>query len=156
MTPTTADIQRLVTALMECVRSIERAKRKGLASQLVLLQAIAAHKSAQPSALSVELGFHLSYLTRQIQALERTGFVDIQVNPKDGRSRLVKLTKSGRAELKRLTQIGLQRFALFVQDWTVTEVQTLASLLEKFEQSKADCSQREPPPRRRPSHNSKE
>lgn len=142
MKPTNDDVQRLVTALMECVRSIERAKRKGLASQFVIMQVLAAQKQALPSALSAETGFHLSYVTRQIQALERLGFVKVSANPADGRSRLVTLTKAGRAEIGHLAKVGLKRFSLFVADWDSSEVQLLASLLEKFEKSKADVNKR--------------
>lgn len=149
MRTTSTDVKRLVNALMECVRSIERAKRKGLASQLVVMQTIAAHKNSQPSILSAELGLHLSSITRQIQTLSRAGLVKVTVNSADGRSRLVNLTKTGCAELNRLTQIGLKRFALFVEDWDASEVQTLASLLEKFEKSKTEVSKRVPQPLRR-------
>ena len=154
MAPTSSDVKRMVAALMASVQSIERAKRRGLASQLVALQAIAAHKRVQPSTLSAELRLHQSSVTRQIQALERAGHVKVTANPADGRSCFVELTRSGRAELVRLTQFGLKRFALFVKDWDASEVRTLARLLEKLEKSKAEVVEREPQPMRRESRKS--
>jgi len=148
MRPTSDDVKQMVAALMTTVQNIERAKRRGLAGRLVTLQAIAAHKKAQPSMLSAELGLHQSTITRQIQTLQRAGFVQVATNPADGRSCFVKLTKAGRAELDHLTKIGLQRFALFVKEWDADEVRMLARLLEKLERSKAEVSRRDPQPMR--------
>jgi MarR family transcriptional regulator, temperature-dependent positive regulator of motility len=133
----------MVAALMATVTSIERAKSRGKASELVALQAIAAHGNVQPSTLSVELRLHQSSVTRQIQAFERAGFVKVAANPADGRSCHVSLTAAGRAELRRLTQFGLKRFALFVEEWDAKDVRTLARLLERFEKSKAEVARRE-------------
>lgn len=146
MGASSSDIRRLVAALMASVTSIERAKRKGPASVLASLQAIDAHRRVLPSVLSAELGLHQSSVTRQVQALERAGHVKVTPNPDDGRSCYVALTKSGRKELTRLTQFGLERFALFVADWDAEDVRTLARLLEKFEASKAEVAKRSPQP----------
>jgi DNA-binding MarR family transcriptional regulator len=146
MALSSSDVKRMVTALMATVTSIERAKRRGLASQLTMLQAIASRKRAVPSALSDELGLHQSSITRQVQSLERSGLVKVTANPADGRSCLVELTKAGRAELRQLTKFGLQRFALFVADWDAEEVRTMTRLLHKFESSKAEVASRDPQP----------
>jgi DNA-binding MarR family transcriptional regulator len=137
MSPTNSDVKQMVSALMTLVQGIERAKRRGLASQLVSLQVIAAHKQVQPSTLSAKLGLHQSTVTRQIQAFERAGLVELVANPADGRSCFVKLTKAGRAEVNRLTRIGLERFALFVKEWDAADVRTLSRLLVKMERSMA-------------------
>jgi len=149
MKPTQQDVRRLVAVLMDCVRGIENAKRKGLASQLALLQAIAQLKKTSPSALQAELGWHLSHVTRQIQSLAAAGLARVSVHPVDGRSRVVELTRKGKAELSQLTEMGLKRFALFLEGWDAGEVRSLAALLEKFQKSKADAVQRHPQPLRR-------
>jgi hypothetical protein len=62
----------------------------------------------------------------------------------------VTLTPAGAGALQRLTQAGLDRFALFVADWEPGEVQTLAALLDKLRTSMAAVGEREqPPPARR-------
>ena len=146
MKASSSDVKRMVAALMASVTSIERAKRRGLASVLATLQTIDAHKRVLPSTLSAELGLHQSSVTRQIQALEREGRVKVTANPEDGRSCYVELTKQGRAELRQLTKFGLKRFASFVADWDAEEVRTLARLLEKLEVSKAKVVKRDPQP----------
>ena len=146
MSPTPKDVKRMVAALMASLKSLERAKSRGKASLLVALQTIAAHKRVQPSALSSELRLHQSSVTRQIQTLQRAGHVKVTANPADGRSCFISLTDSGRAELGRLTQFGLKRFATFVDDWDAKEVRTLARLLEKLERCKAEVARRETHP----------
>lgn len=131
---------------MDCVRGIERAKRKGPASNLALLQAIAKLKKATPTALQAELGWHLSHVTRQIQSIQAEGLVRVSTHPGDARSRIVELTRLGKKELSHLTKIGLSRFALFLQGWDASEVRLLATLLEKFQESKAEAVQRHPQP----------
>lgn len=130
----------MVAALMTVLQSTERARRKGDASRLSTLFAIAARSESSPKALSEELGFHPSSVTRQVQALEEDGCVVVVADPEDGRSCRVKLTAVGRAEIERLRVVGLQRFASFVAKWDVEEVRTLTRLLAKLEASKAEVN----------------
>jgi DNA-binding MarR family transcriptional regulator len=130
----------MVAALMTVLRSTERARRKGDASRLAMLSVIAAHPESNPKAISEEVGFHPSSITRQIQALEDDGHVKVTADPADGRSCQVKLTAAGQTELERLREIGLQRFTSFVAKWEPDEVRTLTQLLLKLEQSKIEVS----------------
>ena len=127
---------------MGVVGSIEKSKRQGQAGHLLLLQAIAGRERSRPTELSADLGLHQSSITRQVQALESSGHVDVQADPQDGRSCFVRLTDSGREEMLRLTQLGLARFTGYVDDWDAAEVQTLTELLNKLESSKSDSNRR--------------
>ncbi len=131
---------------MAVVSGIERAKRQGQASTLATLYLIAAREQARPSDLSLELGVHQSSITRQVQALEAASQVRITADPSDGRSCIVSVTDLGREEIRRLTEVGLGRFALFVEGWQAEEVRTLARLLTKLETSKAEVRTREKQP----------
>lgn len=128
----------MVVALMTIVRSAERANRKGDASRLAALYVIAAHPEMSPKGMSEELGLHPSSVSRQIQALERDGHVKVKADPADGRSCRVSLTASGEAEIERLKEVGLERFASFVEKWDAQEVRTFIRLLVKLELSKAE------------------
>lgn len=97
----------------------------------------------RPSDLAERLGVHPSLITRQIQELEGAGFVRVSANPDDARSLLVSLTTAGVEEQRRLREVGLDRFALFVAEWTPEEGRTLADLLEKLERSKAAVAAQE-------------
>jgi DNA-binding MarR family transcriptional regulator len=142
MKPKRQDVEQLVAALMTSLHSMERARRKGDASRLAALYVIAARPESSPKEISEELGLHPSSLTRRIQALERDGHVKVKADPADGRSCQVSLTSSGKAEVERLRQVGLQRFASFVEKWDAAEVRTLTQLLMKLEQSKTDVNAR--------------
>lgn len=127
----------MVAALMAAIQSTERASRKGDASRLMALYAIAGRPGSTPKAISEELGFHASSITRQIQTLEDEGYVNVSADPDDGRSCRVALTAAGGKEMARLQEIGMQRFASFVAGWDAAEVRELTRLLMKLEQSKA-------------------
>ncbi len=142
--PTQTDVEQLVTALFQVSAGLERGKqRNAQASALTLLQVIAAMPDASPTELAGAVSLHQSSITRQVSLLEEAGFVTAAVNPHDRRSCQIMLTEAGRAELARLFQIGMSRFATFVADWDADEVRTFTRLLMKFEASKAEVARRE-------------
>jgi DNA-binding MarR family transcriptional regulator len=130
------DVENLISALQTVLRSTERAQRQGDASRLRILSVIASHPNNTPKAISEEIGVHASSITRQVQALEKDGFLIVIPDSTDRRSCRITLAAPGQAELDRLREIGLQRWSSFVSEWEMDEVQTLTHLLEKLEQSK--------------------
>jgi DNA-binding MarR family transcriptional regulator len=141
----------MVAALFTMNAGLDRARRqrKG-ASTLALLQVIADHESIRPSDIAEHQHVHPSLVTRQVREREDAGHVLVTADPADRRSYRVTLTPAGTAELRRLVQFGLQRFALFVVDWEPDEVRTLTELLEKLKTSMATVSalERRLPPAR--------
>jgi DNA-binding MarR family transcriptional regulator len=137
MKPTRHDVLDLATSLITVVSNIHRASQKGHAATLGILGAVAARPRIRPSDVALHLGVNQSSVTRQMQKLERLGLVKLQADPSDGRSCHIVLTTTGRAEMRRLTSIGLDRFALFVKDWDARDVRSLARLLKTFEHSKS-------------------
>jgi DNA-binding MarR family transcriptional regulator len=144
--PSNDDVKSMVAALFTMNAGLERARRerKG-ASTLSLLQVIAAHEGIRPSEIADLQQVHPSLVTRQVRELEEAGFVQVTADPADGRSCLVTLVPTGADEVGRLVQFGLNRFALFVNDWEPEEVRTLTALLEKLKSSMATVSARERP-----------
>lgn len=138
------DVQEMVSALMVVVSGVERAKRQGQAGALATLYLIAAREPIRPTDLSIELGVHQSSVTRQIRAMVAVGQVHVVADAADGRSCFISLTDTGREEIRRLTEVGLGRFAGFVEDWDAEEVRTLARLLNKLEVTKAEAAKRAP------------
>jgi DNA-binding MarR family transcriptional regulator len=134
----------MVGALFTVIGGIERATRRHQrASKLNLLQVLRDGESARPSEMAERQGVHPSLVTRQVKELEDQGFVTIIQDPADGRAWLVSLTRAGKSEVRRLQDIGTDRFAAFVADWDPIEVRTLTVLLEKLERSKAAVAQRQ-------------
>ncbi|HET6569248.1 MAG TPA: MarR family transcriptional regulator [Rhodothermales bacterium] len=149
MKPDRDDVQQMVAALFTLVGSLERARRRiPGASALSVLQKIGEQEKVNPSQIATELDVHQSTITRHVQSLEEGGLVNVIANPDDRRSCTLTLTEKGRNELKRLTQVGLDRFAAFVADWDAVEVRTFTRLLVKLEESKVAADRKEASPGR--------
>ncbi|MGD0904075.1 MAG: MarR family transcriptional regulator [Terracidiphilus sp.] len=147
MKPDKQDVLQLVIALFTLISSLERAKRhKQQAGILDLLQIIASRPGVNPSEIAAELDLNQSSITRKVRTLEDAGHVAVVANQQDRRSCRITLTSKGQDELKRLTEIGLGRFAKFVENWDAEEVRSLARLLSKLEQSKGEVAQHEKHP----------
>lgn len=147
MTPSRADVRSMVAALFTLTGTLERARRqRKAAGALSLLQVIVGHDAIRPSDLADLQLVHPSQISRQVRELENAGYVQVAGDPADGRSWLVALTPAGRDEMRRLQQVGLDRFALFVADWEPEEVQALTALLEKLRSSMAAVAEREQRP----------
>src|SRR4030095_1560978 len=157
--PTRQDVEQLVAALFAVTSGLDRARRQipdAAALSVLLVLAWAERQEpvqqVRPKDIATALGVHRSAVTHQLQALEEDDQVTLTAAPPARRSWFVALTDTGRAELDRLTTIGLDRFASFVADWDAQEVRTLTRLLIKFDAAKAEVG-RPPPPspaRRRP------
>ncbi|MGH3794990.1 MAG: MarR family winged helix-turn-helix transcriptional regulator [Pseudonocardiaceae bacterium] len=149
MPPERADVREMAAVLTRISSGVERVRRRGAASTLALLQLVAAAVQVRPSDLAATLDVHHSSVTRQVQALEDTGHVQVTVDPQDRRSYLVSLTDSGAAELRRLVDVGVDRFAFLVADWSAEDVRTLGRLLLKLEDSIARTKPHHPQDDRR-------
>jgi DNA-binding MarR family transcriptional regulator len=145
--PSRDDVQSMVIALFAVTARLERARRqKKAAGALSLLQVIAGHEVIRPSEIAWQQAVHPSLVTRQVRELEGAGYVQVTGDPADGRSWLVTLTPAGLKEMRRLQQVGLDRFALFVADWEPDEVRCLATLLAKLGTSMAAAAERDQQP----------
>jgi DNA-binding MarR family transcriptional regulator len=144
MAPSKADVTAMVAALFTLTGGLERARRqRRAAGTLSLLQLITDRGAIRPSEIADLQGVHPSLVTRQVRELEDAGHVRVAADPADGRSCLVTLTPAGADDLKRLTEVGLDRFALFVADWQPGDVRTLTALLDKLRHSIAAVTAQE-------------
>jgi DNA-binding MarR family transcriptional regulator len=140
------DVQAMVIALFTVNAGIERVRRERKSvSALTLLQVVPVDRPVRPSEIAARQHVHQSLVTRQVREMEDAGYLTVTANPTDGRSCLVSLTPAGSEELRRLTQVGLDRFASFMDDWKVDEVRALTALLEKLQQSMAALNASEQP-----------
>jgi DNA-binding MarR family transcriptional regulator/ribosomal protein S18 acetylase RimI-like enzyme len=63
-------------------------------------------EGATPRDLRARLGLDSGYLSRMLGALRRDGLVEAHPHPSDGRTKLLGLTRAGRAELRRVDRIS--------------------------------------------------
>ncbi|MCO1580356.1 MarR family transcriptional regulator [Crossiella sp. SN42] len=144
MRPSMDDVERMAVPLVSVSVGVQRAWRgRSGATALTVLQAAATRDNVRPSEIATALGVHQSSITRQVRALEESGHVTLAMDPEDRRSCFITLTDSGRAEVDRLTKVGLERFATFVADWDPADVRTLGRLLGKLEEAMAAANRQE-------------
>jgi DNA-binding MarR family transcriptional regulator len=149
--PSKADVHAMVAALFTLTAGMERARRqRKAAGTLSLLQLVADRQPIRPSEIAEVQDVNPSLVTRQVRELEDAGHVQVAADPADGRSCLVTLTPAGAGELQRLTQVGLDRFALFVADWSPGDVRMLTTLLDKLRNSITAVAEQEQEQEQRP------
>lgn len=134
--PTDDQVRAIITPLYALSTGIHRViADKPEVSRLAVLQAINYSGRIRPTQIAEALNIRQSQVTRQIQALETSGFVEVSSNPDDRRSWIVTLTDSGKAEIERLTGVGMAKWRRFLADWELSEVDELARLLAKLHTS---------------------
>jgi DNA-binding MarR family transcriptional regulator len=152
MPPDRQDIEQLAAALFAVADGLQRARRRiPDAANLSVLQILAwaertGTQPVRPSDIASALDTHRSAVTQHLKSLEDAGHVTLTADARDRRSWNVHLTDAGRAEVERLTAIGLDRYALFVADWDADDVRTLTNLLMRFAESRAAAPPAGQPP----------
>jgi DNA-binding MarR family transcriptional regulator len=144
MKPDRKDVFAMAVALMAVVSSVRRASQKGDAATLSILGLVASRPRVRPSDVAIELGVNQSSVTRQMQKFERLGFLKLVADPIDRRSCHIVLTAAGLSEVRRLSSVGLDRFALFVKDWDSRDVRAFTRYLAQFERSKSAANSAPP------------
>lgn len=141
------DLEQVVYPLVRISESMRRQQRRAIdPTRQAILQLAATRGEVRPSELAAEFGLHQSSISRQTRLLEDEGFVRLEADPADRRSCTITLTDSGWAEVRRLTQLGLDRFAAFLADWDAEDVRQLGRLLARLEESVAEAKRREQRP----------
>lgn len=132
--PNDEDVAALVTPLYAIATGIHRVvSSKPAVTRVAMLQAVAHSGSARPSDIATELRLHQPQVSHQVQTLADEGLLEITTDPGDRRSRLLRLTEAGQAEVARLTDFGLTRWRGFLGEFDVDEVRELGRLLAKLQ-----------------------
>jgi DNA-binding MarR family transcriptional regulator len=84
------------------------------------------------SALAGQAGVDVSVVSRQVSALERSGYVERRPDPLDGRASLIRLSEAGAAALAHTRETRGQWAAAALSDWTEDEARQFTGLLEKL------------------------
>lgn len=84
------------------------------------------------TAIAAEFGLDPSTVSRQVDALVRSGHVEKVPDPADGRAALVQLTDQGRAELAVHLDAIAAALDGVLDDWSIADLQTLSALLGRL------------------------
>jgi DNA-binding MarR family transcriptional regulator len=82
--------------------------------------------------LAAQCALDPSTISRAVAALVRSGLVRRAADPDDGRASVLALTSQGRAVLADVTGWYDERLADALHDWTVTDLNALAAMLQRF------------------------
>ncbi|WP_438486912.1 MarR family winged helix-turn-helix transcriptional regulator [Streptomyces sp. S186] len=97
------------------------------------------HGEMRMSQLAELLAIDMSVTSRHVAHVAERGWIERQPDPVDKRSRLLRLTPSGRELLAELAERYTQTLARYLDDWTDTDVGQLVELLARLRTSFGDC-----------------
>lgn len=82
--------------------------------------------------LAARLSVEPSHVTRQVQALERTGHVERTRDAEDNRAVLIRLTDTGREAVERMRTASRHGMQQVLADWSDADVDQLSSLFRRM------------------------
>ncbi|QJS99509.1 MarR family transcriptional regulator [Streptomyces asoensis] len=99
---------------------------------VAMLRQIADHDPLRPGELAEVLAVQASHVTRQVQRLQKSGYVTRVADPDDSRARRIRLTPLGEDAVARLGEAGARGMQLVLADWSPGELRRLADLVHRL------------------------
>ncbi|MGW0334136.1 MarR family winged helix-turn-helix transcriptional regulator [Streptomyces sp. NPDC003011] len=116
----------------------------GSAAVLTLLDR---HGDMRMSKLAELLAVDMSVTSRHVAHVAERGWIERSPDPADKRSRILRLTPTGRDRLDELSRRTCRMLADRLSDWTDDEVGQLTRLMARLRSSFDDCRTAHPEPR---------
>lgn len=104
-----------------------------------LLTLLRRHGEMRMSRLTELLGIDLSVTSRHVAHAHERGWIERLPDPRDGRSRLLRLTEKGERRVEELGELATEVLREHLTDWSAEDVQTLGSLLDRLGSAFGDC-----------------
>lgn len=99
---------------------------------VALLRQIADTQSLRPGELANRLGVEASHVTRQVQQLQRSGYVTRVADPDDRRAQRIQLTDFGQDAVDRIREAGARGMQMALADWSPADLRQLATLFHRM------------------------
>ena len=99
---------------------------------VALLRQIADTEPMRPSALAGLLGVEASHITRQVQQLEKGGYVTRIPDPADRRAQRIEITPTGEDVIWRIREASCRGMQIALADWSPDELHQLATLFHRM------------------------
>jgi len=99
---------------------------------VALLRQIADSEPLRPSELAVRLGVEASHVTRQVQQLQKAGYVTRVPDPDDHRAQRIQLTPAGQEAVDRIREASYRGMQMALADWSPQELRQLATLFHRM------------------------
>ncbi|MFF4022184.1 MULTISPECIES: MarR family winged helix-turn-helix transcriptional regulator [Nocardia] len=92
--------------------------------------------------LAACLDVEAPHVTRQIQRLERAGYVDRVTDPEDRRAQRVRITDEGRATVDAIRAVSRRHMRDALADWSTEDLRQLAALNHRMVDAFLDNAER--------------
>lgn len=100
------------------------------------------HGEMRMSQLAELLAIDMSVTSRHVAHVAERGWIERKPDPADKRSRLLRLTPSGKDLLRELSERYTHTLARYLDDWSDSDVGHLVELLTRLRTSFGDCRTR--------------
>jgi len=99
---------------------------------VALLRQIVDSQPLRPGELAALLGVEASHITRQVQQLEKSGYVTRIPDPADRRAQRIQITPAGESVIQRIREASCQGMQMALGDWSPQELHQLATLFHRM------------------------
>ncbi|MFC3572234.1 MarR family winged helix-turn-helix transcriptional regulator [Streptomyces yaanensis] len=99
---------------------------------VALLRQIADSEPLRPGELANRLGVEASHVTRQVQQLQKAGYVSRVPDPDDRRAQRIELTTLGQQAIDRIREAGVRGMQVALSRWSPEELRQLATLFHRM------------------------
>ncbi|MFC4909374.1 MarR family winged helix-turn-helix transcriptional regulator [Actinomadura gamaensis] len=141
--PSSGEIMEIERALTRMAHLLTRARQhdrvvaaSGVAvdrAAVPLLRLLAENgEPMRPSEIAARLVVEAPHVTRQVQRLERAGYVDRVPDPDDRRAQRVRLSDAGRDAVECIRAVGRAWMDDALADWSPDELRQLARLVHRM------------------------
>jgi DNA-binding MarR family transcriptional regulator len=140
--PVSTDVAEIERALTRIVYLTSRVRqhdrlmaRAGVPldrAAVALLRQIADGEPVRPGELAARLAVEASHVTRQVQQLQKAGYLTRVPDPDDRRAQLIQLTPFGREAVERIREVSCRGMQGALAAWSPEELQQLATLFHRM------------------------
>lgn len=99
---------------------------------VALLRQVADSEPLRPGELAARLDVEASHVTRQVQQLERSGYVTRVSDPGDRRAQRIRLTPMGGQAIDRIRRAGAAGMHMALADWSPNQIHRLSTLFQRM------------------------
>jgi DNA-binding MarR family transcriptional regulator len=99
---------------------------------VIILRLLAESDALRPGELAARLQVEAPHVTRQLQRLQRAGYVSRVVDPCDRRAQLVRVTPAGRQAAARIREVASEAMRDALADWSPQELHQLAGQFHRM------------------------
>ncbi|TPQ21894.1 MarR family winged helix-turn-helix transcriptional regulator [Streptomyces sporangiiformans] len=99
---------------------------------VALLRRLAEAEPLRTGELAALLSVEASHVSRQVQRLDKDGYVTRVPDPDDRRAQRIRLTDAGRTAVDRMREVSRSGMQMALADWSPEELRQLATLFHRM------------------------